>query len=119
MPFDTALLEDYVFPSDASRAENEELDSACCLIEHLLDALDSEANTEVTQMSGVQRYTDSDHDKCPNPDCKHSELGWASGFDVSGDMVYQEVYCMKCGAQWSDAYKLQGFENLKLPESSD
>lgn len=40
------------------------------------------------------------------PECGSDQIEGRGGFDFEGDSVFQDVDCLKCGATWSDQYKI-------------
>jgi len=50
------------------------------------------------------------------PACGTYEVGYGS-LDVEGNpaVVAQKVWCLDCGAEWWDVYRMAGYEDLIVP----
>ena len=46
------------------------------------------------------------------PSCRGSDISGDS-IEVDGTICWQPVSCGDCGANWTDVYKLTGYDNLE------
>jgi hypothetical protein len=49
------------------------------------------------------------------PACRSGQIEGDS-FDYEAAQVWQRLRCLACGASWTDVYRLQGYEDLELPD---
>ena len=49
------------------------------------------------------------------PACRSGQMEGDS-FDAEAAQVWQRIRCLACGASWTDIYRLQGYEDLELPD---
>jgi hypothetical protein len=49
------------------------------------------------------------------PACRSGQME-GDRFDYEAAQVWQRLRCLACGASWTDVYRLQGYEDLELPD---
>ena len=49
------------------------------------------------------------------PACRSGQIAGDS-FDAEAAQVWQRLRCLACCASWTDVYRLQGYEDLELPD---
>ena len=51
--------------------------------------------------------------RCPVCQCTHFDGG---SVEIDGATASQEIWCMNCGASWTDTYTLTGYTDLDTSE---
>ena len=49
------------------------------------------------------------------PACRSGQME-GDRFDSEAAQVWQRMRCLACSASWTDVYRLQGYEDLELPD---
>ncbi len=51
---------------------------------------------------------------CLCPNCKDGDVE-AGPMEVDGPSCYCPVWCLTCGANWNEIYRLEGYGELDIP----
>ena len=69
--------------------------------------------TTTPQLMAPEAYVKHYGGGCPA--CRSGQIEGDS-FDSEAAQVWQRLRCLACGASWTDIYRLQGYEDLELPD---
>ena len=69
--------------------------------------------TTTPQLMTPEAYVQQYGGCCPA--CRSGQIA-GDRFDSEAAQVWQRLRCLACGASWTDVYRLQGYEDLELPD---
>lgn len=69
--------------------------------------------SEVREIMSDNEYVRTQGSRCPN--CRSTNLG-GHDTDFNADYVFNSVMCHHCGSSWTEIYKLQGYDDLDIPD---